>query len=504
MQDAYRKTIKVDGLENYEAEKGSAEFKAFKELELLTAFSEIKDKKKSSISGYIGFRELFTEEHLNYMRSHGSYLTPGTGLTKMWNQLVLVVGYVTGLVMSWISPAILFILGMGIFYFMKNLVDYDAAAVNNYFDTIYNNRILIGGILVGIFALHYFTNVFALYNLNVSTYFTWVESVIFLAAILIYVIVVLLGIKGLVLPEDLDRFFTFLAVGAMLIVLGIFTSPNASSFHRVYRRQLAKAFLNFAGPYQNVLLKDLFQPEKDKDQDYLAPYPLVNTCLNLQSTNDKNFAGTKTSDYYLLSPLFCGAKLTGYVKTRENSGYNRMSFPAAITISAAAINPGMGIYSNKILAVLTTILNLRLGYWTWNPLKEKKTVPIVWWPFYFIYELFSMMGTNNKMLNISDGAHIENLAIYELLRRKCKLIIAVDAGEDPNYIFEDLENLTIRARNELGLAIKFRDDQIPEEVIRAKPSHGYSQRRFAIADVYQIWEKTEDAYGKEKIRHFKK
>lgn len=33
-------------------------------------------------------------------------------------------------------------------------------------------------------------------------------------------------------------------------------------------------------------------------------------------------------------------------------------------------------------------------------------------------------------MNISDGGYIENLDIYELLRRKCKYIVACDAAAD--------------------------------------------------------------------------
>lgn len=92
------------------------------------------------------------------------------------------------------------------------------------------------------------------------------------------------------------------------------------------------------------------------------------------------------------------------------------------------------------------------------------------------------------MINISDGGHIENLGVYELLRRKCRLIIAVDAGEDKKYDFPDLSNMLIRARNELGIEIRFRMDEQPEDLIRPKPTQIYSQKRYAIADIYQWWE----------------
>jgi hypothetical protein len=164
-----------------------------------------------------------------------------------------------------------------------------------------------------------------------------------------------------------------------------------------------------------------------------------------------------------------------------------MTLPAAVTISAAAVNPGMGIYSSKLLSVLMTVFNARLGFWISNPMKVKKSTAIVWWPTYFFRELMGRIGTNNTMVNISDGGHIENLGAYELLRRGCKLVIAFDAGEDHAYSFSDLNNLLIRARNELGLEIRFRHDQQPEQLIRPEPSRIYSQQRYAMADIYRWW-----------------
>src|SRR5262249_57505468 len=34
---------------------------------------------------------------------------------------------------------------------------------------------------------------------------------------------------------------------------------------------------------------------------------------------------------------------------------------------------------------------------------------------------------------LTDGGHIDNLGIYELLRRRCRLIISIDAEADPDF-----------------------------------------------------------------------
>lgn len=444
------------------------------------------------------YEALFSDDHISYMRTRGEYLFPGTGWLKVWNQFVLVVSFLISLIMSWISPGILAALVLGLYAFIRPALGFDPVVIDGHLNTLF----YWGGIVLGvIFVVHYVFNIALNFNLQVSAYFNIVESAAVGLALLCLVAAILLGLDYIQMP-DIPLFLPKLVLGVLLILLGFFANPNASSFHRFYRKQLSDAFLKFSGTHQNVLLKDLFNLESERQADYLAPYPLINTCLNLQSSSDPNFQGTKASDYFLLSPMYSGAKLTGYVKTADHYGYHTMTLPAAVTISAAAVNPGMGIYSNKILSILTTVLNLRLGYWTWNPARLKTSFPLVFWPFYFFYELFSRIGTDKTMVNISDGGHIENLAVMELLRRKCRLILAIDAGADPNFTFADLENLAIRARNELGIDIRFREDQVPENVMRPHPSHGYSKQRYAIADLYQLWDKI-DKDGKEVIEHYK-
>ncbi|MEM1324254.1 MAG: hypothetical protein AAGG75_28605 [Bacteroidota bacterium] len=431
-------------------------------------------------------KALFQDEHIEYMRNRGEYMLPGKGLLKTWNLLVLITAYLISLLMSWISPVIMLLL----FYIGYSIISklFKFAAWTSIQDSISQIPVYEYALytLSGVFVLHFILNLMAKYNVGISVKFNRIESGLALIGILWLFVQMVTGLRNqeLLLPDSVVQ---NLLLAVAIFILGYFANPNALSFHRFYRNQLVDAFLNFTGEYRNVKLGELFNPKSDREGDYLAPYPLINTCLNLQASNDKRFKGSKANDYFLLSPLYSGAKLSTYVPTADTADYKEMTLPAATTISAAAVNPGMGMYSNKVLSILMTLLNARLGFWINNPRKSNKS-GLVWWPFYFIYELFSWIGTDHYKLNISDGGHIENLGVYELLRRRCRLIIAVDAGADPKYDFGDLENLTVRARNELGLAINFRAGEHPEEVIRPKPSHGYSDKRYAIADVFQLWE----------------
>ncbi|MBL7826964.1 MAG: hypothetical protein JNJ57_10065 [Saprospiraceae bacterium] len=434
------------------------------------------------------FDKLFTDDHIDSMRKHGEYMIPRKGLGPFWNTILLTVAFLISWMMSLISPVIV----AGIIYYLYLIVIGLLGKMPfEFLNFLPVNEVLQWTLIVvgGLVLLHFMANIVMNFDLDISKRFNYGELAVVTVVCLIYAWMLIGGFQG---GERINegQVLDYAINAGLLFLIGFFTNPNALSFHRFYRKQLADLFLYFSGKeYSNMSLQHVFNADSDKKQDYIAPYPLINTCLNLLNPDgDDVFKGTKTSDYFLLSPLYCGSKLVGYVPTNRYWDYQRMTLPAAVTISAAAVNPGMGMYSNKLLSVLMTVFNARLGFWISNPRILEKSRAIVWWPVYFFRELLGRIGSSNTMINISDGGHIENLGVYELLRRGCRLIVAFDAGEDKLYSFADLNNLIIRARNELGLEIRFRKDEQPEELILPRPSQVYSKKRFAIADIYQWWE----------------
>jgi len=310
---------------------------------------------------------LFDDKHIDYMREHGEYLFPGKGLKKIWNQFTLVVAFFISFLMSLVSPAILIALVTGLFFFFKNLGLLDTEALALEFMKhwqVVGPYLLFGG--GGLFLFHYVFNTSRVFKLDVSTIFNRIETVMTTLLILTFIWPFIKIIRSITLPEP-EQFLLIVGIGFILLIAGFVTNPNATSFHRFYRKQLADAYLHFATKNKNIEIHKLFNTQSEDEKDFVAPYPLINTCLNLQSSKDPGFVGVKASDYFLLSPLFCGSKLVGYVPTAESTGYKQMTLPAAATISAAAVNPGMGAYSNKLLSILLTVFNLRLGFWTWNP-----------------------------------------------------------------------------------------------------------------------------------------
>jgi len=78
----------------------------------------------------------------------------------------------------------------------------------------------------------------------------------------------------------------------------------------------------------------------------------------------------------------------------------------------------------------------------------------IWWPYYLLKEVFQKGKETDALLNLSDGGHHENLGIYPLLKRRCKVIIASDAGADPDFQMDDLANIQHKARIDLGVIIE--------------------------------------------------
>ena len=114
----------------------------------------------------------------------------------------------------------------------------------------------------------------------------------------------------------------------------------------------------------------------------------------------------------------------------------------------------MGAQTIKPLAPTLALLNVRLGYWLRNPNRVTRREPRNKLAnFYFLAEMFGLLNENRKSVYLTDGGHIDNLGIYELLRRRCKVIIVSDAEADPEMAFGSLNNTERYARIDLGTRI---------------------------------------------------
>ena len=70
-----------------------------------------------------------------------------------------------------------------------------------------------------------------------------------------------------------------------------------------------------------------------------------------------------------------------------------------------------------------------------------------------MHELTGRTMEDTKEVYLSDGGHFDNLGIYELVRRRCRLIVACDASADPSYSCTDLARVVEKCRVDFAAEI---------------------------------------------------
>ncbi len=68
----------------------------------------------------------------------------------------------------------------------------------------------------------------------------------------------------------------------------------------------------------------------------------------------------RMAESFVLSPMYCGSKSTGYRPLPEYGG--ELSVGRAMSISGAAASPNMGYHSSPSVTALMTAFNVRLGW----------------------------------------------------------------------------------------------------------------------------------------------
>jgi hypothetical protein len=145
-----------------------------------------------------------------------------------------------------------------------------------------------------------------------------------------------------------------------------------------------------------------------------------------------------------------------------NGDPEELSLGRWVSISGAAAGSAVGSRTTLPTAMLATFANVRLGYW-WDSGLDlgaggflRRLMPPVYRALFAEF-LCNLRGTGDRLWNLSDGGHFENLGGYELIRRRLPLIILVDAEQDADYKFSGLADLIRKARLDFGAEIEFVD-----------------------------------------------
>jgi hypothetical protein len=269
----------------------------------------------------------------------------------------------------------------------------------------------------------------------------------------------------------------------LVVILALVVNLNHVSVHRYYRDRLMETFM----PDVASILADNYERSHKTEEanakrlhemcgnegntKYSGPYHIINTNVVLASAKRAKFRG-RGGDNFIMSPLYCGGNATGWLKTEKYMG-GEMTLASAMAISGAAVNPdagggGDGITRQPFLSILMGMLNLRLGYWVPNPDPQKSKgmlkppVPNYIWP--GLWEIIFRYRLNEKayFLQLTDGGHFENLALYEMIRRRLKLIIVCDGTADPQYTFSELANAMQKVRTDFGALIIINNEDLKD------------------------------------------
>lgn len=288
------------------------------------------------------------------------------------------------------------------------------------------------------------------------------------------------------------------ALAAIAGIVGWRVDINEFSLHQFYRNRLVRCYLGasrqglrrpnaFTGfdSYDDLDLRDL-RP----DGNYSGPYPLLNCALNL--VHGKNLAWQeRRATSFFFSPLYSGFDSASWLREHPGLGNSEedvlhgycptnryaegtVKLGQACAISGAAASPNAGYHSSPAASFLMTVFDVRLGWWMANPSHKvgwKFTAPHFGFK-YLLYELLGLTDANRRFVYLSDGGHFENLGVYELIRRRCRYVIACDAEQDPLFNLQGLGNLIRKCRTDFGVEIDINPERLrPDTLTGSSGSH---------------------------------
>ncbi len=299
--------------------------------------------------------------------------------------------------------------------------------------------------------------------------------------------------------QNADRVVNWALLGGCAGLLLLFAARvdiNEFSLNAFYRSRLVRCYLGATRPpaernpqmFTGFDDDDLRLAELSKPP--AAPLHIVNCALNLGGSSDLT-VHTRHSACFTLTPLHCGSRYLsrptpggepeelGYVPTEVYGGTaHQPTLGQAISVSGAAASPNMGYHTSPVVAFLMTLFNVRLGWWFPKPDSKHSGSASPWFSLrYLLVELFGMANDRSGYLAISDGGHFENLAAYELIKRRCKVIIVGDAECDPELKFEGLGTLIRMCEVDFGAKIRIDVGSI------GKGDSGWSHSRCAVGRI---------------------
>lgn len=253
---------------------------------------------------------------------------------------------------------------------------------------------------------------------------------------------------------------------AMATLMAYCMGANQFSLHGMYGNRLVRAYLGSGRRVRSPHWFTRFDPDDNPRMADMSTalrgadgrprlFPLVNIALNLVKPSEKRLdLQQRKAASFFATPLHCGAAHFGFRPTEFYAG--GMSLGRAMTISGAAASPNMGYHSSPLVTAVMTLFNVRLGWWSPNPKfntdwhKDRPGLGMgVMWA-----EASGATGDEDNFAYLSDGGHFDNTGVYEMVRRRCRRIVLVDATCDGEFKWRDLIDVIRKIRVDFGVPIE--------------------------------------------------
>ncbi len=289
-------------------------------------------------------------------------------------------------------------------------------------------------------------------------------------------------------------------IGFAGVFAGFLVNANYIGIGRMYRDRLMELFMPnkeaiVLNQWKRAGTADQFDLVKLVDENGVPQRPLhlVNCNVVMVGARQDRFRG-RGGDSFVLSASYSGSSATGWTRT-SNLGDGHFTLATAVASSGAAASPhtgvaGRGITRNALVSLLLSLTNVRLGYWIRNPQASggKQKAWHKWFPPNLLAPgirqgLFGSGTTEDAFfIELTDGGHFDNTGLYELIRRRVKVIVLAQGSQDLKYTKDDVANAIERARVDFGVHIRFNNDSYPLSAITAEPGE-VVKRGWAIGTI---------------------
>jgi hypothetical protein len=160
---------------------------------------------------------------------------------------------------------------------------------------------------------------------------------------------------------------------------------------------------------------------------------------------------------FTITPTHCGSASIGYRPSDYYGGGIKLD--TALSISGTVPSPSIGYHGSRLVSAVMTLLNVRLCWWQGNPGDQGSRTWRLLHPRHMLGPLlaelfFGQLTAQTNWINLINGGRWDNLGLYEMILRRCRFIIVVDATPDLEYTNEEFANTIHKVGSILNIPIE--------------------------------------------------